>query len=386
MMEALARNGFPVEAFTGTVLELDEDLDPTACLLARGISFETCGGEAWSLDARGLRPDVPAHYQTCLRNVPLTLCRSQTSRPHVPSDSEREDFLKLYSRVLKQFQPDVLVTFGGDLLAQAMRVRAREKQITVVFGLHNFNYSAADVFATTDSVFVPSYFASEYYRKALGLECAVLPNLIDIERVRAADEERQYLTFVNPSHEKGVYAFARIADELGRLRPDIRLLVVEGRGSERTLVGCGLDLRIHGNIQLMSHTSDPRQFWSVTKVCLMPSLCWENQPLVAIEAMVNGIPVIGTDRGGIPETLGDSGMVLQLPEWLTPRTRLLPTAQDVGPWIDAVVRLWDNPRDYAKQQRLARAQSQRWLPEVVEPRYVEFFADLSSSFALYLNV
>ena len=39
----------------------------------------------------------------------------------------------------------------------------------------------------------------------------------------------------------------------------------------------------------------------------MPSLWWENQPLVAIEAMINGIPVIGSDRGGIPESLGEAG-------------------------------------------------------------------------------
>ena len=53
----------------------------------------------------------------------------------------------------------------------------------------------------------------------------------------------------------------------------------------------------------------------------MPSLWWENQPLVAIEAMINGIPVIGSDRGGIPETLGEAGFCLPLPERLTPATQ-----------------------------------------------------------------
>jgi len=375
-MEALARYGFSVEAFTGTVLELGQHIDSDAWLTSRGMPFETCGGEAWSVDARGLRPDVPAHYRMCVKNVPLTLHRSSTSRPHQPSDSEREDFLKLFEGVLERFQPDVLVTFGGDLLAQAIRVCAREKQAAVVFGLHNFSYPTPDAFTTADSVLVPSQFASDYYRKALGLECSVLPNLVDIERVRARDEERHYLTFVNPSYEKGVYAFARIADELGRLRPDIPVLVVEGRGSERTLVDCGLDLRVHGNVSLMGHTSDPRQFWAVTRLCLMPSLWWENQPLVAIEAMVNGIPVIGSDRGGIPETLGDSGVVLQLPDRLTPATRILPTAEEVRPWVDAVIRLWDEKDYYAEQQRLARAEFRRWTPEVLEPRYVQFFTDL----------
>ncbi len=74
------------------------------------------------------------------------------------------------------------------------------------------------------------------------------------------------MTFVNPSPEKGVHAFARIADELGRSRPDIPLLVVESRGSEATLLACGIDLRPHANVFLMSQTPDPRDFWGLTRV------------------------------------------------------------------------------------------------------------------------
>jgi glycosyltransferase involved in cell wall biosynthesis len=378
MMEALARCGFAVEALTGTVLELGQDIDPDAWLIGRGAAFETCGGEAWSLDARGVRSDVPTHYRMRVRDVPVTLHRSETSLPHEPSDREREDFLRLYESVLERFRPDVLVNFGGDVLAHEVRALARAKGAAVVFALHNFHYSGRDAFATADAVIVPSQFASDYYRKALGLECSVLPCLVDTARALAWNHSREYVTFVNPSVEKGVFAFARMADELGRKRPDIPLLVVEGRGSEKTLVGCGLDLRVHGNVDLMGHTSDPRQFWGVTRVCLMPSLWWENQPLVAIEAMINGVPVIGSDRGGVPETLGGSGVVIPLPGRLTPATRFLPTPEEVAPWVDAITRLWDDPDYFADQQRLAVAESRRWTPEVLEPRYVQFFADIGS--------
>jgi glycosyltransferase involved in cell wall biosynthesis len=203
----------------------------------------------------------------------------------------------------------------------------------------------------------------------------VLPNLIDFERVRAVTRDPRYVTFVNPSYEKGAYVSARIADELGRRRPDIPFLVVEGRGTERTLVDCGIDLRAHGNVFMMGHTRDPRQFWGVTRLCIMPSLGWENQPLVAIEAMVNGIPVIGSDRGGIPEALGDSGLVLGLPTRLTPATRELPTAREVEPWVKAIIGLWDDPAWYAEQGRRAVDEARRWA-EVLEPQYVRFFEGL----------
>ena len=123
-----------------------------------------------------------------------------------------------------------------------------------------------------------------------------------------------------------MYAFVRIADELERRRPDIPLLVVESRGTRDTLAACWPDRRIAGNITMMPHTSDPRRFWSRTRIALVPSLWWENQPLVVVEAMINGIPVVASDRGGIPETLGASGFMLPLPERLTPESEIVPSA------------------------------------------------------------
>ena len=277
---------------------------------------------------------------------------------------------------MDRFRPHVVVNYGGDALADQIRRQAGARGAAVVFALHNLSYPSRAPFMSVDAVVVPSRFAASYYRRTLGLKCHALPNLVDLERARATSRDPRYVTFVNPSYEKGVYAFARIADELGRRRPDIPLLVIEGRGTERTLVDCGLDLRGHRNVNLMSNTSDPRHFWGVTRVCIMPSLWWENQPLVAIESMINGIPVIGSDRGGIPEALGEAGIVLGLPSRLTPSSRELPTAREVDPWVKAIIGLWDDPIWYAEQSRRAVAESHRWSPEVLEPQYVQFFEGL----------
>ena len=241
------------------------------------------------------------------------------------------------------------------------------------FALHNLSYAFADPFTTTDAVIVPSRFAAEYYRRTLGLECTVLSDLVNLGRVWVEDRDPRYLTFVNPSYEKGVYAFARIADELGRRRPDIPILVVESRGTERTVADCGLDLRRHGTVHFMGHTHDPRHFWGVTRICLMPSLAAETQGLAAMEAMTNGIPVIASDRGALPETVGGGGIVLPLPERLTPATRFLATADEVAPWVEAIIRLWDDEATYRELCREARSEARRWDPEVLEPQYVRFF-------------
>ena len=115
----------------------------------------------------------------------------------------------------------------------------------------------------------------------------------------------QYVTFVNPEPRKGVHVFARIAEVLSRRRPDIPLLIVEGAGKASFLPQLGIDLGGIRNLRIMPNTPDSRQFYAVTKLLLMPSLM-ENAGFVAMEAMTNGIPVLASNRGGLPETIGNS--------------------------------------------------------------------------------
>lgn len=372
-MEALARRGFAVEVFCGAVLDVDREVELAAWLAARGWAFEARGGGAWTCDALGTRADDPPHFRLAVGGVEVTVHRSPTTRPHPTNLAECREFLRLYDAALDRFRPEILLTYGGSRLNREILARAKGRGIATVFALHTLAYRDPDAFSDVDAVLVASRFAADHYRRTLGLCCTVLPNLVDFGRVRPERHRPTYVTFVNPLIGKGAFAFARIADELGRRRPDIPLLVVESRGTEATLAACGLDLRIHGNVFLMEHTHDPRQFWRVSRLCLMPSLWQENQPLVAIEALINGIPVIGSDRGGLPETLGRAGVVLPLPERLTPTAEILPTPEEVSPWVETIIRLWDDGALYADLHRKASVEALRWAPEILEPQYARFF-------------
>lgn len=368
LMECLGRRGFGVEVVSGTLLEPGGDVDFIPWMEEQG----------WDLSA-GRGPEGRVTYRTRARGVPVTLLECPATRPHAPDEAERAAFMQHFQEIMDRFRPDVVVTSGGDTLSVEARRRARTGGALAVFTPHTLRHSSAAVFADADAVAVPSRFSASYYRKTLGLECTVLPSLVDFERVRADDRAGLHVTFVDPSYANGVYAFARIADELGRTRPDIPLLVVEGRGTERTLADCGLDLRRHGNVHIMTHTGDHRHFWKCTRLCVMPSLCWEGQGLVAVEAMLNGIPVLASDRGALPEVLGDAGTVLPLPGRLTPSTRELPTAAEVGPWVRAVTGLWDDPGWLEEQGRRAASESLRWVPDALEAQYVRFFEGLKPS-------
>lgn len=377
-MESLARHGFAVEALTGFVLELADEARAAAWFASRGFGPPGMSG-IWPEKPHEIRSDIPAHWRRTVNNVEVTIHSGPTHRPHWPDAAEQVEFLWLYEEIAARSRIDIAVGYGGSEMIAEVFARVRARGGVAVFALHNFAYLDCSVFAHVDALTAPSQYAAAHYQQLLGLECTVLPNLVDLDRVRCQRAGGPgYVTFVNPSAEKGVVVFARIADELGRRRTDIRFLVVEGRGTEATVAACGLDLRQHRTVYFINHPPDPRRFWAETRICLMPSVWEESQGLVAIEAMSNGIPVVASDRGALPETLGQSGVVLSLPDRLTPSASILPTPDEVAPWVEAIIRLWDDTIWYADQQARARAEARRWDAELVEPRHNTFFAGLRS--------
>jgi hypothetical protein len=103
-----------------------------------------------------------------------------------------------------------------------------------------------------DAVLVPSRFAQAHFRRTLGSNCTPIPGPWDWTRVRCPEIKGRYVTFANPQPEKGVFVFDRIAAELARRRPDIPLLVVEGRSKADWLQCTGLDIGSLGTWQTLA--------------------------------------------------------------------------------------------------------------------------------------
>jgi glycosyltransferase involved in cell wall biosynthesis len=53
-----------------------------------------------------------------------------------------------------------------------------------------------------------------------------------------------------------------------------------------------------------------REAYAQAKVLLMPSIWEESFGRTVIEAQLNGLPVLASRRGALPELVGDSGIVL----------------------------------------------------------------------------
>jgi glycosyltransferase involved in cell wall biosynthesis len=373
LLEALASRGHAAEVLCGTALELNDGVEIEEWLARQGIASHASEGESWALDTAGVHTDRAPQLRTIWAGVAATLLHwGSPTRPHAPDEAASRGVLSLFEASLTRSRPDVVLGLGDDPITRDVFARARARGVPTILLLDDPLSSDPSVVAEADAVLVASRFSQGYCREVFGFECAMMPKPVDLERARPEGHEPQYLVLIDPSLENGVFAFARIADELGRRRPDIPILVVEGRGTEATVAGCGIDLRARGNVFFMSHTPDARAYWRVARACLIPSLGRVEAPRAAVEAMANGIPVVASDRGGLPEALGESGIVLPLPDRITPATRMLPTAEEVAPWVEAVIRLWDDREFFENCRRTSRSVARRWAPEILAPMYEEF--------------
>jgi glycosyltransferase involved in cell wall biosynthesis len=368
-LQFLHELGFECQAFCGSRLDTPGESLVEEQLARQHTPYEIRKAKIGDYDARMLF--------TFQDKVPVTLFQSASTRGAWLDMAETTAFFQAYGKFLDANRPDVVMTYGGDPIQIAMIDLAKKRDIPVVFALHNCFYTHAGPFAAIDYATAPSDFARRFYWETLGLACQTLPNVVDWERVAVADRQPRYATFVNPQSAKGVYVFAAIAEELARRRPDIPLLVVESRGQAGLLARSGLDLSGMPNVRWMETTPDPREFYRLTRVVLMPSLCEEVFGLVAVEAMLNGIPVLASTRGALPEVVGAGGFLFDIPVAYTPATTTIPSPGEVEPWVETIVQLWDDAARYERVSGLARVQAEQWHPRQLVPIYREFFGSIS---------
>lgn len=176
LFAALAARGWKCGAITGPYLD-----DPAAVPIG-----ETLRGRAGTLTAHGTAGPSAfcVHTVAAAGEFPVTVFEPAppaAARP--PSLAEAGAFLALVADVIRRFRPKVVLTYGGDPASRGVTQLARRVGAKVVFWLHNFAYSDSSVFAGCDAIVVPSNFSREHYRRAVGLDCVVLPPVVDPDRV-----------------------------------------------------------------------------------------------------------------------------------------------------------------------------------------------------------
>ena len=65
-----------------------------------------------------------------------------------------------------------------------------------------------------------------------------------------------------------------------------------------------------GRVTFLGHVESPLDRMRTWTVVVLPSIDPEAGPLTALEAMSIGVPVVGTDHGGMVEVMGDAGLLV----------------------------------------------------------------------------
>jgi glycosyltransferase involved in cell wall biosynthesis len=252
----------------------------------------------------------------------------------------------------ENFRPDILFGYGG-LSPDIYRYRlAKKKGIKVVFSLRNWGYlnpTGQELLKSCDAVLSCSRYLAEVYRKE-GVESTALPLPMDLQEVVRLKRDPVFFTMVNPNPEKGLLIIAQLVEQMRQRRPDILFRVVD-----RERVG------------------EPWEIYRNTRVLLVPSLWQEPAGRVAAEALLNGIPPLVSDRGGLPEVCNGGGFIIPVPPDITPHSAAVPISV-LEPWLQLIERFKDDEAFYAEECRKSLEASSIYRPEVLAPRYVEFFS------------
>lgn len=156
----------------------------------------------------------------------------------------------------------------------------------------------------TDAFICPSNFIAQKMMKGgySADKLHVICNFINDEKVKfiiestSQERESAYAYIGRLSEEKGVIELLKVADRLPYK------LYIAGNGSLENELK-----RVYSSnhIKFLGHLSAMEIIGLLKRVqfSMVPSICYENNPLSAIESLCCGTPVCGRRIGGIPELL-----------------------------------------------------------------------------------
>ena len=132
-----------------------------------------------------------------------------------------------------------------------------------------------------------------------------------------------------------------ILPDLKKISPQIKLILV-GRGEEEgNLKKLAIKKGVKNDVIFLGQRSDVNQILKAFDIFVFPSLT-EGLPLVVIEAMATGLPIVASHVGGIPELVvnGETGFLVS------------PTSKEEIK--EAIIKLLNNPELRKEMGQIAR--------------------------------
>lgn len=112
--------------------------------------------------------------------------------------------------------------------------------------------------------------------------------------------------------EKGVASFLEAAARISRISPEARFLVVGDGPLREELLAFAKRDGVRERVRFLGYRADARALIGLLDVLVVPSLT-EGSPLIVLEAMAAGVPVVASAVGGIPDQVRHGEEALLVP-------------------------------------------------------------------------
>jgi hypothetical protein len=212
-------------------------------------------------------------------------------------------------------------------------------------------------------VLAVSVYVQDYLRSTHGVASTVVNPIIHFT-VPPLPPEPRFITIFNPVTVKGGVLFRRLAEHL----PEKRFAWVPGWDILRGPTGdfdpiiCAaisnsIDIPFTGgtpgqvsmdlpNLLRLEPVFPPHRIYQQTRLLLVPSQWNEAFGRVAVEAMLFGVPVLGSNVGGLTEIVSKGGVALP--------------KDDLMAWVEEIHKL-ENPGNYGDIQARSEEWRRQWL-------------------------
>jgi glycosyltransferase involved in cell wall biosynthesis len=218
-----------------------------------------------------------------------------------------------------------------------------------------------------------------YIRESLGCEATVIHPPIygsaPFPRFGCFDEG--WILMINPCVVKGIGIFLRLAE----LFPRLQFAALKGWGTTR---GDLQALRSLPNVTVLESVANIEEVLAKSRVLLVPSLWYEGFGLIAMEAMLRGLPVIASDSGGLAEAKRGTGFVIPVRPIERYETSFdenhmpepVDAPQDIAPWKRALETLLGNSETYWREAEISRQAALRFVGSLRASQFEDMLREL----------
>lgn len=290
MLEGLARRGHAVTAVCG------RHLDGGFCL----TRATTIKQGTWYFREKGVR---------------YVLCESSVLPP---KDAFMTELAEVGQRAIELLNDsDVLMTYGADAVSDNVRLEACRRHVPVIYSLCNHLHHGWD-FKHLTKLITSSHYTASMYSARDKVKPREIGQFIDIPAVKAVNRLPLYIDMVSTAPHKGYEWFRRLAR------------AYKGPYRFRAIKTC--DCAEDEYVKLVQPTENMAAFYAETAILLCPSIREESWGRAATEAMINRIPVLCSNNGGLPQAMNGCGAILPKP--VSPSSKQYDVVLEM--WLEAI--------------------------------------------------